>query len=143
MPGLPDWSAEASLDERASVVTLHPTSPPGWERTALGRPLPTLAHRVAGMSLLTGAPADLPAILGGLYYDLAGAALPVALDGLLAVAGPDRLLYGSDFPFTPAAAGEHLAAGLRRAPALRGARLGVEPGTPAAALFPRLIGVDR
>jgi len=83
-------------------------SPPGWEHTALGRPRPMIA------------PADLPAILGGLYYDLAGAALPVALDGLLAVAGPDRLLYGSDFPFTPAAA--HLAAELRRAPALRGAR---------------------
>ncbi len=36
----------------------------------------------------------------GLYYDLAGAALPVALDALLEVAGPGRLLYGSDFPFT-------------------------------------------
>jgi hypothetical protein len=84
-----------------------------------------------------------PAILGGLYYDLAGAALPVALDGLLAVAGPDRLLYGSDFPFTPAVAVEHLASELRRAPALRGACLGVAPGTPAAAPFPRLIGVDQ
>jgi hypothetical protein len=57
------------------------------------------------------------------------------------VAGPDRLPYGSDFPFTPAV--EHLASELRRAPALRGACLGVAPGTPAAAPFPRLIGVDQ
>jgi predicted TIM-barrel fold metal-dependent hydrolase len=167
----------AALDERAAVVTLHPTAPPGWERTALGRPrpmieflfdttrcvvdlastgtlaryprirwivphagavLPALAHRVAGMSALTGVPVDLPTILGGLYYDLAGVPLPVALDGLLAVAGTDRLLFGSDFPFTPAATVAHLAAELRRAPALRAARLDAGPGTPAAALFPRL-----
>jgi 6-methylsalicylate decarboxylase len=172
----------AALDERAAVVTLHPTSPPGWERTAHGRPrpmieflfdttrcvldlamsgvltryptirwivphagavLPTVAHRAAGVSRLTGTPVDLPAILGGLYYDLAGVPLPVALDGLLAVARMDRLLYGSDFPFTPAAAVEHLAAELRRAPVLREARLGIGPDTPAAALFPRLLAVTK
>jgi 6-methylsalicylate decarboxylase len=168
----------AALDERAAVVTLHPTSPPDWESTALGRPrpmiefvfdttrcvvdlavsgaltrysrirwivphagavLPTVAHRISGMSALTGTPVDLPAILGGLYYDLAGVPLPVALDGLLVVAGTDRLLYGSDFPFTPAAAVERLAADLRRARALREACLGIGPDTPAAALFPRLL----
>jgi 6-methylsalicylate decarboxylase len=80
----------------------------------------------------------MPAVLGSLYYDLAGMPVPVALDGLLAVAGPDRLLYGSDFPFTPAAMVEHLAAELRHAPALRDARLGAEQETPGAALFPRL-----
>jgi 6-methylsalicylate decarboxylase len=167
----------AELNERGSVVTLHPTSPPGWECTALGRPrpmiefafdttrcvvdlalsgtlarypqirwivphagavLPALAHRVATISLVSGDFVDMPAVLGGLYYDLAGMPVPVALDGLLAVAGPDRLLYGSDFPFTPAPAVDYLATELRRAPALRDARLGVESGTPAAALFPRL-----
>ena len=169
----------AAMDERAAVVTLHPTSPPGWERTALGRPrpmieflfdttrcvvdlalsgtlgrypgirwivphagavLPTVAHRVASVSVMTGEPVDMPAVLGGLYYDLAGMALPVALDALLAVAAPDRLLYGSDFPFTPPAFVEALADALRQAPALRDARLGMEPGTAAAALFPRLLG---
>ncbi|MGW7530008.1 amidohydrolase family protein [Streptomyces sp. NPDC054783] len=167
----------AELDARGSVITLHPTSPPGWERTALGRPrpmiefafdttrcvvelalsgtltryprirwivphagavLPALAHRVAAMSPITGAPVDLPAVLGSLYYDLAGMPVPVALDALLAVAGPDRLLYGSDFPFTPALAVKHLAAELRQTPSLRAAHLGTAPGTPGAALFPRL-----
>jgi 6-methylsalicylate decarboxylase len=167
----------AELDRRAAVVTLHPTSPPGWERTALGRPrpmleflfdttrcvvdlilsgtldryprirwivphagavLPSVAHRVAGMSVLTGSPVDVPAALGGLYYDLAGLPLPVALDALLAVAGPERLLYGSDFPFTPAPFVTELAAAIRRAPALRTARLTPGEGSPGAALFPRL-----
>lgn len=168
----------AALNDRRSVVTLHPTSPPGWERTALGRPcpmiefsfdttrcivdlalsgvlarypkirwivphagavLPALAHRVAGMSALAGSPVDLPGLLGELYYDLAGAPLPVALDGLLAIVGPDRLLYGSDFPFTPAGAAAFLAAALRGAPALRGARFCLDPKSPGGALFPRLL----
>ncbi|MEU3642433.1 amidohydrolase family protein [Lentzea sp. NPDC034063] len=167
----------AELDARAAVVTLHPTSPPGWERTALGRPrpmveflfdttrcvldlvlsgtldrhphirwivphagavLPVLAHRAAGMSFLTGDPVDVPSALGRLYYDLAGVPLPVALDGLLAVAGPDRLLYGSDFPFTPAPLVAGLAEGLRQAPALHEALLSPGPNSPGAALFPRL-----
>lgn len=172
----------AEMDSRGAVVTLHPTSPPGWELTALGRPrpmieflfdttrcvvelalsgalaryprirwivphagavLPALAHRVTRMSLRTGTPVDLPDLLGGLHYDLAGAALPVALDGLLAVAGPDRLLYGSDFPFTPALAVANLATALRQAPALREARLGLEPDSPGAALFPRLLAAHQ
>jgi predicted TIM-barrel fold metal-dependent hydrolase len=167
----------AGLDARGAVVTLHPTSPPGWERTALGRPrpmieflfdttrcvadlvlsgtlakypgirwivphagavLPTVAHRVAGMSVLAGAAVDVPAALGGLYYDLAGVPLPVALDGLLAVTGPERLLYGSDFPFTPAPFATQLAAELRRAPALQAARLDAGSGSAGSALFPRL-----
>lgn len=167
----------AELDARAAVVTLHPTSPPCWERTAMGRPrpmieflfdttrcvidlalsgtldrypnirwivphagavLPAVAHRAAGMSALLGTPVDVPRALGRLYYDLAGVPLPVALDGLLAVAGPDRLLYGSDFPFTPPPVVAALAEGLRRAPALRTATLSPEPDSAGAVLFPRL-----
>lgn len=168
----------AELDARGSVVTLHPTSPPGWESTALNRPrpmiefpfdttrcvvdlalsgtlaryprirwiiphagavLPTLAQRVTVMSLVTGEPTDFSSALCGLYYDLAGMPLPVALGGLLAVTTPDRLLYGSDYPFTPAPAVDHLAGELRRDPALRNASLDLEPGSPAAELFPRLL----
>jgi hypothetical protein len=105
--------------------------------------LPSVAHRVAGMSVLTESPVDVPDALGGLYYDLAGLPLPVALDGLLAVAGPERLLYGSDFPFTPAPFVTELAAALRRAPALRTAQLAPDAGSPGAALFPRLAANTR
>lgn len=39
----PVWDA---LDERGAVLFVHPTSPPGWERTALGRPRPMLEFLV-------------------------------------------------------------------------------------------------
>jgi predicted TIM-barrel fold metal-dependent hydrolase len=171
----------AELNSREAVVTLHPTSPPGWQQTALGRPrpmieflfdttrcvadlalsgtlvhypriswivphagatLPVVAHRIAGMSLLSGTPVDMPSLLRGLYYDLAGVPLPIALDSLLAVTTPDRLLYGSDFPFTSAEAATWLAAGLRNAPALHGAQLSPVPGSAAGKLFPRLCRED-
>jgi 6-methylsalicylate decarboxylase len=167
----------AELDARDAVVTLHPTSPPCWEMTALGRPrpmleflfdttrcvvdlalsgtltrypairwivphagavLPTVAHRVAAVTAFTGEPIDFPALLASLYYDLAGLPLPVGLDALLAVVAPDRLLYGSDFPFTPAPVVTGLAVALAQAPALTQARLGLTPDSPGAALFPRL-----
>jgi predicted TIM-barrel fold metal-dependent hydrolase len=167
----------AELDARSAVVTLHPTSPPDWRRTALGRPrpmieflfdttrcvidlalsgvltdhprirwivphagavLPPLVHRVTAMSRMLGTPIDPTALLNGLYFDLAGLPLPIALDGLLALVPPARLLYGSDFPFTPAPAVTDLAQALRHAPALQEAQLGLEENAPAAALFPRL-----
>jgi 6-methylsalicylate decarboxylase len=174
-PGFAEVLAE--LDARAAVITLHPASPPGWQRTALGRPrpmieflfdttrcvvdlalsgalaryphirwivphagavLPVIAHRVVGFTALTGSPTDLPGHLGGLYYDLAGAPLPVALDALLAVAEPDRLLYGSDFPFTPGPVAVQLAARLKAAPGLKDANLGLGAGSPGARLFPKI-----
>ena len=54
---------------------------------------------------------DFEANLRGLYYDLAGAPLPDTLRSLLTIATPDRLLYGSDFPY---AAPQALSAGLKR-----------------------------
>jgi predicted TIM-barrel fold metal-dependent hydrolase len=167
----------AELQLRAAVVTLHPTSPPCWEATALGRPrpmiefifdttrcvvdlafsgvlqrypairwivphagaaLPTVAHRVAALSAITGEPVDFPAALRGLYYDLAGVPVPVALEALLAIVEPGRLLYGSDFPFTPAPVVSALAASLAQSPALRTVDLGITQHSPAAELFPRL-----
>jgi predicted TIM-barrel fold metal-dependent hydrolase len=35
------------------------------------------------------------------YFDLAGFPFPDQILGLLRMVGPERLLYGSDFPFTP------------------------------------------
>ncbi len=36
------------------------------------------------------------------YFDLAGTPFPDQIHGLLRIVGPERLLYGSDYPFTPA-----------------------------------------
>lgn len=165
------------LDDHAAVVLLHPTSPPGWRATALGRPrpmveflfdttrcvldlvlsgtlarhrsirwivphagavLPVVAHRVAAISATTDSPVDVPGALGTLYYDLAGLPLPVALDALVTVVSPDRLLYGSDFPFTPAPAVTALAHALDEDPVTDTADLTLAPGSPGASLFPRL-----
>lgn len=167
----------AELDAHAAVVLLHPTSPPGWEVTALGRPrpmleflfdttrcvvdlvlsqtltrypsirwivphagavLPVVAHRVAAVAAVTGLSVDVTGALAALYYDLAGLPLPVALDALVAVVGPDHLLYGSDYPFTPAPAVVALAQALAQAPVLGSVDLALTPGAAGASLFPRL-----
>jgi Uncharacterized protein conserved in bacteria (DUF2252)/Amidohydrolase len=44
---------------------------------------------------------DVYGILARLHYDVAGAPLPHALPGLLAITSAEQLLYASDTPFTP------------------------------------------
>ena len=71
----------------------------------VGSALPSLADRVNGFAKLSDhkpfAHIDVYGTLARLYYDLAGTPLPHNLSGLLAIAPADRLLYGSDTPFTP------------------------------------------
>ncbi len=43
---------------------------------------------------------DLKKAFQNLYFDIAGD--PVALDMLLSVAGEEKIVYGSDFPHSPA-----------------------------------------
>lgn len=79
-----------------------------------GAALPVLADRVAGLAPLispappgprpsSAPPVDVIAALGRLNYDLAGTPLPRALPALLRLAGTSQLVYGSEYPFTPAA----------------------------------------
>lgn len=70
-----------------------------------GATLPTLSDRIAGMIPalgLTQPPSteQVLASLRGLYYDLAGHAVPKMLDALLLTTEVKHLLYGSDWPFT-------------------------------------------
>lgn len=46
---------------------------------------------------------DWEANLKNLYYDLAGGATPEVIKTLLAITTPDHLMYGSDYPYQPAA----------------------------------------
>lgn len=80
-----------------------------WIVPHCGSFLPEVAHRLVGISQVlvpaglmqqTNALAD----LATLYYDLAGNAQPVMLDALLKIVDPSHLLYGSDYPYTPAPA---------------------------------------
>ena len=80
-----------------------------WVIPHAGSFLPEVAHRLAGISRVL-VPAglmervDVMGNLRGLWWDLAGDALPVMLPALLEVCDPTHLLYGSDYPYTPAPA---------------------------------------
>lgn len=113
-----------------------------------GAALPALVDRIAMVtaimpSMAGTSPEAILATLGKLYFDLAGAPLPRLLPALRTFADPARLLYGSDWPFTP----EPVVARLRK-------RLDEElAGTPeelqaifsgnARRLFPLLSAVER
>ena len=136
----------AFLDERAAVVTIHPSLPSAvpqgiftagptplfeyiadttravlnllahgvidryphirWVVPHAGSFLPAIAHRLSGISrVLVPAgmmePINVMDNLKSLYWDLAGDARPVMLEGLMHIADPTHLLYGSDTPYTP------------------------------------------
>lgn len=79
-----------------------------WVVPHCGSFLPEVAHRMAGIDALLAprglAPeVDALANVRHLWFDLAGDAQPVMLPALLQVADPTHLLYGSDYPYTPAA----------------------------------------
>jgi predicted TIM-barrel fold metal-dependent hydrolase len=142
------------LDRRRARVLIHPTSPPCWEQTSLGRPrpmmeflfdttravtnlvlngtiarhpgiafivphagaaLPVIVDRVTAFSRVLAdcdPAADVQRDMAGLHYDLAGFPLPRQLDALLALTTIEHLHYGSDYPFTPEAVADALAAQL-------------------------------
>ena len=88
-----------------------------------GAALPILAARIdlVGPMLAPKGSASPPAMgaaLRKLHFDLAGAPVPELLTALLAVADPDRLHYGSDWPFTPAEVCATLAAAIDGTPIL-------------------------
>lgn len=118
------------------VLDRHPDI--RWIIPHAGAALSIVAHRVEAFSSITAASVDVPAALRSLYYDLAGTPVPVGLDALLAVAGPGQLMYGSDFPFTPASLAKSLAQTLAQAPALAAANLCLTPTSAGGRLFPRL-----
>lgn len=153
----------AFLDERAAVVTIHPSLPSAvpqgiftagpaplfeyiadttravlnlmahgvieryphirWIVPHAGSFVPAIAHRLTGISrVLVPAglmePIDVMNNLRSLYWDLAGDARPVMLEGLMHIADPSHLLYGSDTPYTPTPITARNKEGLAADPAL-------------------------
>jgi predicted TIM-barrel fold metal-dependent hydrolase len=78
-----------------------------WIVPHCGSFLPEIVYRLMGISKVL-VPAglmeqiDVMACMKSLYFDLAGDAEPVMAQALLKVADPTHLLYGADFPYTPA-----------------------------------------
>ena len=113
-----------------------------WVVPHAGAALPVLADRVnllfSALSPPGSPPVDVVAALRRLHYDVAGVPLPRALPALLSLVDSDRLVYGSDYPFTNAAIVDRLARALVESPALDDAlRRAVFSGT-AERLIPRL-----
>lgn len=107
-----------------------------------GATIPVLADRVAGLSPALGLskPLDVPRFyetLQGLYYDLAGFPLPRQIGPLLDIADAKRILYGSDWPYTPEAFVTKLAGQLDTTPLLSVQMRGDVMRNNALALFPR------
>jgi predicted TIM-barrel fold metal-dependent hydrolase len=80
-----------------------------------GGVIPLLADRVDRSRLFGEASGvDVLGTLRSLHYDLSGDTLPRQLPALLSLVEPDRVVYGSDYPFHPAplaqAAADRLAA---------------------------------
>ncbi|MEU2681278.1 amidohydrolase family protein [Streptomyces sp. NPDC007107] len=87
------------------VLARHPRI--RWVLTHGGGALPLLADRIDMFSAVVGGPKDAPTALeqfGRLWYDMAGTPFPRQIPALDAAFGTDRLLYGSDYCWTPAAA---------------------------------------
>ena len=109
-----------------------------------GGALPVLADRVNEfMTMFLGSrDADAPDAveqLRRLHYDLAGPAFPRHVPALLGLADPDRLLFGSDYCWTPPpVADAHIAAVDAARPPVDGATWRSLTTANARRLFPRL-----
>lgn len=82
---------------------------------------------------------DVPGVLKNLYYDIAGGfALPVQVPALLSIGRADHMVFGSDYPFAPAAVGAQVLEEFRHLELLAPEQsTGVLSGN-ALRLFPRL-----
>ncbi|TQE29013.1 amidohydrolase [Streptomyces ipomoeae] len=142
--GIPPFAADFLLDTtraahllvRNGIVSRYPNI--RFILSHGGGFLPYASHRMAvAIAADTGrSPLDILDDFRGFYFDTALSSSPAALPTLLAFARPGHVLFGSDWPFAPTAAGQYFAGGLDS---------GVDPGTLAAvnrtnaeALFPRL-----
>ncbi|MFF3849848.1 amidohydrolase family protein [Streptomyces sp. NPDC002328] len=144
--GVPPFAADFLLDTtraayllvRNGVVRAHPGI--RFVLSHGGGFLPYASHRMAvAIAADTGrSPLDVLDDFRGFYFDTALSSSPAALPTLLAFARPGHVLFGSDWPFAPAAAGQYFANGL--AEGVDAATLAAVDRANAEALFPRLAG---
>lgn len=111
VPGIPPFAADFLLDTTRAVAklaasgTLHRHPDLKVVLSHAGGFLPYAAERIAACLELAGSErstADVLTDLRRCYFDTALSASPYALPGLTAFADPERILFGSDFPYAPA-----------------------------------------
>ena len=79
-----------------------------WIIPHCGSFLPNIYDRFDGLSKILipkglMQDVDIKKSVAKLYFDLSGNPAPHLLDWLLTITAPDKIMYGADFPFTPAA----------------------------------------
>ncbi|MHB8382000.1 MAG: amidohydrolase family protein [Candidatus Binataceae bacterium] len=105
LKGMPPFIADFLLDTTRAAVRLagSGTLNRGPDLKVIlshaGGFVPYAAYRIAAAASPEGDSADGLAQLRKYYFDLALSGSPTALPGLLALAHPDHLLYGSDWPY--------------------------------------------
>ena len=75
-----------------------------WQLAHLGGAVPFLAHRIASLAdreavLAQDAPAGALEYLSHVHYDTGLANNAVAVDATIAIAGPGRVVFGTDWPY--------------------------------------------
>ncbi|MBY4212558.1 amidohydrolase [Rhodococcus fascians] len=142
--GIPPYVADFLLDTTRAAINLAKTGTidrfPNIKfiLSHAGGFLPFAAARVAVGASPTGESADGLRLLRRFYFDTALSASESALPSLTAFADPNRILYGSDFPYAPAERSRTFTAALDAYPAIDHAAVN---HVNAGRLFPRFTRV--
>lgn len=144
-PGIPPFTTDFLLDTtraayllvRNGILRRYPNI--RFVLSHAGGFVPYAAHRMAiGMTGDTGrSPRDILTDLRSFWFDTALSGSPSALPSLIAFARPERVLFGSDWPFAPEVAVRYFTAGLDEHLAHTPSGAAISHDN-AAALFPRL-----
>jgi predicted TIM-barrel fold metal-dependent hydrolase len=159
VPGIPTFTADFLLDTTRTAVSLilsgalEKYDGIRWILAHAGGFVPYISHRIllttlreepkwklAGMALRRKPTvADKMRIFQRFQYDTALSSTPATFPSLLAVADPTKILFGSDYPFAPAAAVKYMRAEYEDIALPAGVRDGIDRRN-AEVLFPRLAG---
>lgn len=157
VPGIPTFTADFLLDTTRSAISLILSGALNryprirWILAHAGGFVPYISHRIlltqlrtepkwklAGLALRREqAVAERMKVFARFWYDTALSSTPAAFPSLRAVADPTRILFGTDFPFAPAAAVKYMAAEYEAMDLPPTLRAGIDRRN-AEALFPRL-----
>lgn len=113
--GIPSFAMDFLLDTTRAAFDLVKNNVPRrypnlrFILSHAGGFLPYASHRLSLAMVATGTRDPFEALhdFADFYYDTALSGSPAALPSLLAFAHPGHVLYGSDWPFAPAAAGTY------------------------------------
>ncbi|MFE4501897.1 amidohydrolase family protein [Rhodococcus sp. NPDC056743] len=113
--GIPSFAMDFLLDTTRAAFNLVKCNIPRrfpnirFVLSHAGGFLPYASHRISLAMVATGARDPFEALrdFADFYYDTALSGSPAALPSLLAFANPGHVLYGSDWPFAPVAAGTY------------------------------------